>query len=121
MAKASVMFDPHKCRFKSRWNSYLSLISCCFTSTNFGLKVIIFLIIKQLKVLFPVDISKILVHAVITHDSVLFYDIALPLSLYTNSYWFIVQICGFHSSSVPHLIFRPSTIFDFDLCRMLYL
>ena len=50
-------------------NFYLLLISRCFTSTNFGLKVRIFLIIKRLKVSFRVDISKILVHAVIPHDS----------------------------------------------------
>ena len=55
-------------------NFYLLLISRCFTSTNFGLKVRIFLIIKRLKVLFRVDISKILVHAVIPHDSVLCPD-----------------------------------------------
>ena len=35
-----------------------------------GLKVRIFLIIKRLKVSFRVVISKILVHAVIPHDSV---------------------------------------------------
>ena len=51
-------------------NFYLSLISPCFASTNFGLKVRIFLTIKLLKVSFRVDISKILVHAVIPHDSV---------------------------------------------------
>ena len=46
---------------------------CCFTSTNFGLKVRIFLIIKRLKVSFRVDISKILAHAVIPHDSVMHF------------------------------------------------
>ena len=54
-------------------NFYLLLISCCFTSINFGLKARIFLIIKWLKVLFWVDISKILVHAVIPHDSALLF------------------------------------------------
>jgi len=50
-------------------NFYLFLISHCFSLTNSGLKVRIFLIVKWLKVSFRVDISKIFVHAVIPPDS----------------------------------------------------
>ena len=70
MAKASVLIVLHWCRLESRSNFYLSLISRCFTLTIFGLKVRLFLIIKQLKIPVLVDISKTLVHAVIPHVNV---------------------------------------------------
>ena len=83
-----VLIVLHWCTYESRPNLYLFLISCCFTSTNFGSKVRIFLIIKRLKVLFRVDISKILVHAVIPHDSVYFWHWYLwPFSGQDPSVW----------------------------------
>ena len=78
MAKVLVLIVKHQCRFKSWSNFYLSPILHCCTSTNFGLKVRIFLIIKKLKVPFQVDISKTLVYAIIPHDSTLTYFSCVP-------------------------------------------
>ena len=64
MVKASILIFLHSHKF------YLFSILHRFTSTKFGLKVRILLIIKWLKVSFRVDISKTLVHAVIPLDSV---------------------------------------------------